>query len=173
MEDDLYEQHRIKIQAKLRTTNGRGHTRPSRNRASVKPEVTLADKTTTDEIYIYKKLKKKRKKKGQLDKDRDSDWYWEVRVPYRVDYLVNGKRRKYYTMNRLVDMSCPDTIPEDLIKQRDKWLKLPEVRVIMDKKTSDPLGYKHQMKDDIIASAYDMEENEDYGKSLVNFRNNF
>lgn len=120
-----------------------------------KKKTTNGSETISDEEYIYKKLKKRKRRKHQHPKDVVSDEYWEVRVPYRV-FDASKRKRKYYTMSRLVDMCCPDEIPKALIVQRDKWLELAEVQIITNKPTSDPLGFKKERREAILHEAIEL-----------------
>ena len=151
-------------------TNGRGKTRMSRS-AQGTGQVIIPDKTTTDEPYIYKILKKKKKRKDQKPEDVEREPYWVLKVPYRTQELTQKgqRRRKYFQMHRLVDMSCPDEIPKFLIKQRDEWLKLPEVEMITKQPSSNPIDSKWDIKQWVISEAWNEEDQQAFVDSFKRF----
>ena len=152
-------------------TNGRGNTRMSRS-AQGNGQVIIPDKTTTDEPYIYKLLRKKRKRKDQKPEDVEKELYWSLKVPYRTQELTSKgqRRRKYFTKSSLVDMSCPDEIPKFLIKQRDEWLKLPEVQIITNQPSSNPADCKWEIKQWVISEAWNEDDQQSYEESFKNLK---
>jgi len=152
-------------------TNGRGNTRMSRS-AQGNGKVIIPDKTTTEEPYIYQTLRKKRKRKDQKSEDVEREPYWLLKVPYRTHELTSKgqRRRKYFTMYSLVDMSCPDEIPKVLIKQRDEWLKLPEVQIITNQPSSNPVDSKWEIKQWVISEAWNEDDQKSFEESFKNLK---
>lgn len=154
-------------------TNGRGKTRMSRS-ATGNGQVIVPDKTTTDEPYIYKVLRKKKKRKDQKPEDVEREPYWMVKVPYRTQEVTQKgqRRRKYLTMSRLVDMSSPNEIPKFLLKQRDEWLKLPEVEMITSQPSSNPIDTKWDIKQWVISEAWNEQDQQAFVDSFKRFDKN-
>ena len=151
-------------------TNGRGKTRMSRS-AQGTGQVLVPDKTTTDEPYIYKTLRKKKRRKDQKPEDVEREPYWSLKVPYRTHELTSKgqRRRKYFQMSSLVDMSSPDEIPKFLIKQRDEWLKLPEVQMITSQPSSNPTDIKWEIKQWVISEAWNEQDQQAFVDSFKSF----
>ena len=134
-------------------------------------QVLVPDKTTTDEPYIYKTLRKKKKRKDQKPEDVEREPYWTLKVPYRTHELTSKgqRRRKYFQMSSLVDMSSPDEIPKFLIKQRDEWLKLPEVIMITKQSSSNPIDTKWDIKQWVISEAWNEQDQQAFVDSFKRF----